>query len=310
MSAAATAGGPERLPPSAPPRQNRRFPGEEIQVEHAAQCIEAAIEERFGSRIPVGRELAGLDELQRIVEHRSHRRYSERTVEPPLLRLLLACALSAPSKSDLQQADIVHVADREKVRAMSDLVPDSPWIAEAPVLLVFCANNRRIRQIGEWRGKPFANEHLDHFMNAAVDAAIVMTTFIRAAEAVGLGTCPISMIRNKPREVSELLRLPEGVFPVAGLTAGYPREEGRITPRLPLEVTVHTDQHDESRVREHIEAYDRRRHELMPYRKQRSFRRFGEAPFYGWSEDKARQYGVPERTDWGAFVRSKGFSLK
>src|SRR4051812_3581516 len=113
MSAAATAGGPERLPPSAPPRQNRRFPGEEIQVEHAAQCIEAAIEERFGSRIPVGRELAGLDELQRIVEHRSHRRYSERTVEPPLLRLLLACALSAPSKSDLQQADIVHVADRE-----------------------------------------------------------------------------------------------------------------------------------------------------------------------------------------------------
>jgi hypothetical protein len=45
-----------------------------------------------------------------------------------------------------------------------------PWIADAPVFLVFCGNNRRIRQIGEWRGKPFANDHLDHFMNAAVDA--------------------------------------------------------------------------------------------------------------------------------------------
>jgi FMN reductase [NAD(P)H] len=275
-----------------------------------AKRIEAAIQERFGTPVPVDEHLAGLEELQRIVEHRSHRKYADTPVEPALLRLLFACALSAPSKSDLQQADIVHVADREKVRAITDLVPDMPWIAEAPVVLVFCANNRRIRQIGEWRGKPFVNEHLDHFMNAAVDTAIVMTTFIRAAEAVGLGTCPISMIRNKPNEISALLRLPEGVFPVAGLTAGYPREEGRITPRLPLDVTVHVDQHDDSRVREHIDAYDRRRQELMPYRRQRGFRRFGEAPFYGWSEDKARQYGVPERTDWGSFVRSKGFSLE
>jgi FMN reductase [NAD(P)H] len=281
-------------------------------VENAAgraQRIEAAIQERFGTRLPVDGQLPGLDELQRIVEHRSHRKYADTLVDPALLRLLLACALSAPSKSDLQQADIVHVADRENVRAITDLVPDMPWIAQAPVVLVFCANNRRIRQIGEWRGKPFVNEHLDHFMNAAVDAAIVMTTFIRAAEAMGLGTCPISMIRNKPREVSELLGLPQGVFPVAGLTAGYPAEEGRITPRLPLDATVHVDGYDDSRVREHIDAYDRRRHELMPYRKQRGFRRFGEAAFYGWSEDKARQYGVPERTDWGSFVRSKGFSL-
>jgi nitroreductase len=217
-----------------------------------AERIEAAIDERFGTRLTVNPALRGLEELQRIVEHRSHRKYAEIPVDPALLRLLFACALSAPSKSDLQQADIVHVADGEKVRAITDLVPDMPWIAEAPVVLVFCANNRRIRQIGEWRGKPFVNEHLDHFMNAAVDAAIVMTTFIRAAEAVGLGTCPISMIRNKPREVSELLHLPQGVFPVAGLTAGYPREDGRITPRLPLDVTVHIDRYDETRVREHI----------------------------------------------------------
>ena len=80
-------------------------------------------------------------------------------------------------------------------------------------------------------------------------------------------------------------------------------------PALPLDVTVHADHYDQSGVREHIDAYDRRRHDLMPYRKQRGFRRFGEAAFYGWSEDKARQYGVPERTDFGAFIRSKGFSL-
>ncbi len=272
--------------------------------------IQRAAVERFGAQLTIEPGWSGLDELACMMEHRSHRKYSGRAVEPGLLRLLFACALSAPSKSDLQQADIVHVADRAKIKAIADGIPDMPWIADAPVLLVFCGNNRRIRQIGEWRGKPFVNDHLDHFMNAAVDAGLVMMNFIRAAAAVGLGACPISAVRNRSEEVSRLLGLPEQVFPIAGLCVGYPAEEGRITPRLSPEVTVHTDRYDETGVKEKIEAYDRRRDALLPYRKQRNPERFGKADFYGWSEDKARQYAVPEREDFGAFIRNKGFSLK
>jgi FMN reductase [NAD(P)H] len=275
-----------------------------------ARQIETAFAERFGSEVRVPADLCGLEELARMAQHRSHRKYTDAPVAVDLLRLLFACALSAPSKSDLQQADIVHVADRGKVEAITALIPDMPWIARAPVLLVFCGNHRRLRQMGEWRRIPFANDHLDHFMNAAVDAGIVMTSFIRAAEAVGLGCCPISGIRNRPVEVSELLELPDWVFPLAGLTVGWPAEEGRITPRLPLEVTVHVDRFDESNVRENVDAYDRRRHALMPYRRQRLVKLHGEAPFYGWSEDKARQYSVPERADFGAFIRAKRFRLE
>ena len=275
-----------------------------------AQRVEAALAERFGAALSAAADLPGLDELARMAEHRSHRKFSDQRVAPGLLRLLFECALSAPSKSDLQQADIIHVADRAKVNAIADSIPDMPWIANAPVFLVFCGNNRRIRQIGDWRGKPFANEHLDHFLNAAVDAALVMMSFIRAAEAVGLGACPISHVRNHPRELSRLLELPDAVFPVAGLCVGYPAEPGRISARLPLEVTVHVDRYDESGVKEKIDAYDRRRHALAPYRRQRYADRYANVDFYGWSEDKARQYSVPERADFGAFIRSKGFSLK
>ena len=275
-----------------------------------AQRLEAALAERFGAALSAAADLPGLDELARMAEHRSHRKFSDQRVAPGLLRLLFECALSAPSKSDLQQADIIHVADRAKVNAIADSIPDMPWIANAPVFLVFCGNNRRIRRIGDWRGKPFANEHLDHFLNAAVDAALVMMSFIRAAEAVGLGACPISHVRNHPRELSRLLELPDAVFPVAGLCVGYPAEPGRISARLPLEVTVHVDRYDESGVKEKIDAYDRRRHALAPYRRQRYADRYANVDFYGWSEDKARQYSVPERADFGAFIRSKGFSLK
>lgn len=272
--------------------------------------IAHAAAERFGIDLHVTAETPGLEELARSLEHRSHRRYAERPVQPELLQLLFACAFSAPSKSDLQQADVIHVADPARRKAIVDTIPDMPWIMNAPIFLVFCANNRRIRQIGEWRGKSFVNEHLDHFMNAAVDAGLVMMNFIRAAEAAGLGTCPISAVRNRAKTVSDVLELPQGVFPVAGLCVGYPAEAGRITPRLALDVTVHEDRYDESDLRERIEAYDRRRHAVLPYRRQRNVDRFGELPIYGWSEDKARQYAVPERTDFGAFIRKQGFSLK
>ncbi|HEX9673722.1 MAG TPA: nitroreductase family protein [Burkholderiales bacterium] len=274
-----------------------------------AQRLDAALAERFGAAPAIDPELPGLDELARMAEHRSHRKFARREVEPALLRLLLACAFSAPSKSDLQQADVIHVADRAKVKAIADGIPDMPWIADAPVFLVFVGNNRRIRQIGGWRGKPFANDHLDHFLNAAVDTALVMMSFIRAAEAAGLGACPISHVRNHPHELCRMLELPDWMFPVAGLCAGYPAEPGRITPRLPLDVTVHVDRYDESGARERIDAYDRRRHALLPYRRQRYSDRYPNADFYGWSEDKARQYSVPERADFGAFIRSKRFNL-
>ncbi|MBI1990941.1 MAG: nitroreductase family protein [Betaproteobacteria bacterium] len=248
-----------------------------------SQRIERALEERFGTAIPVAADQPGSESLARLLEHRSHRKYLPQPVNPELLQLLFACALSSPSKSDLQQADIVHVADAAKRKLIADLIPDMPWVREAPVFLVFCGNNRRIRQVAELRGKPFANDHLDAFMNAAVDAGIVMTTF--------------------------MLALPDWVFPVAGLCAGYPAGRGVVTPRLPLGVTVHTDRFDETGIVDKIEGYDRRRAARQPYAKQRGIERYGKAEFYGWSEDKARQYSVVQRADFGAFIRGKRFNL-
>jgi FMN reductase [NAD(P)H] len=271
--------------------------------------IKRALKERFGAAIPVAADLPHAGSLARMLEHRSQRRYTPQPVSADLLKLLFACALSAPSKSDLQQADIVHVSDAAKRTAIADLIPDNPWVRAAPVFLVFCGNNRRTRQVAELRGKTFANDHLDAFMNAAVDAGIVLATFIQAAEAVCLGCCPISSVRNHAQTVSDLLALPDWVFPVAGLCVGYPSEEGQITSRLQLEVTVHTDRFDESDIAAKIDAYDRRRAVRQQYKKQRDVAQFGTGEFYGWSEDKARQYAKPERADFGAFIRGKKFNL-
>jgi nitroreductase len=274
-----------------------------------AASIEQSLAERFGERLQVDPALAGLDELARITGHRVHRDFLDKPVEPALLRLLCACALSAPSKSDLQQADILVVDAQEQRRAVISLMPDMPWLKDAPVLLVFLANGGRTPQLARLRGKPFPNDHLDLLFNAAVDSAIVMTTFMRAAAAVGLGCCPLSAIRDQADRVSDVLELPERVIPVAGLCAGWPAKPGRITPRLGLETTLHQDRYRQSDLDQQIEAYDRRRAARQPYGRQRAVERWGQAEFYGWSEDKARQYAEPLRSDFGAFLRAKGFCL-
>ena len=109
--------------------------------------------------------------------------------------------------------------------------------------------------------------------------------------------------------MSELLGLPERVIPLAGLCVGWPADPGRITPRLGLEVTLHEDRYEAGDLAQQLDAYDLRREERRPYRRQRVPERWGKAAVYGWSEDKARQYSEPLRTDFGAFVRAKGFRL-
>jgi nitroreductase/FMN reductase [NAD(P)H] len=269
----------------------------------------AALRARFGTAPTLSEAPQGVEVLADMANRRVMRRYQEKPVDPALIEVLCGVALSAPSKSDLQQADIIVVSDPAQRARLEALLPDNPWLKAAPVFLVFCGNNRRHRLLFEWRDRPFVNDHLDPFFNAAVDAGIVLATFCTAADRAGLGSCPISAIRNHAAEVAAILGLPRHVFPVAGLGVGWPAFEGVMSPRLGLDVTVHHDRYDETALRERVAAYDRRRKQVQPYRTQRQVERFGQSDTYGWSEDKARQYSVPERVDFGAFVRKIGFKL-
>ncbi len=250
--------------------------------------------------------------IERILSRRTHRSFAPKQVDDATLRTVTAAALSASSKSDYQQASILRVKDVAKRKAIADLIPAMPWIGTAPVFLVFCADARRLRRIAELRGHQPPRGNLEAFFNASVDAALVLQTFILAAEAAGLGCCPISVIRNHLAKVAPLLELPPGVVPVAGLCVGYPAGAGHASLRLPPAVTLHVDRYDDSSLASELDAYDRRRdaRHSIPPEKQRNPAKFGVAAFYGWSEDKARQQAEAEGGGFGAFVRSQGFTLE
>jgi len=246
---------------------------------------------------------------QSMAARGSCRAFLPETLDPALVRMLCAVALSAPSKSDLQQRDIILLNTKESRAALADLVPDQPWITGAPHIAIFCGNNRRQRDLHDRTGIAFANDHLDAFFNAAVDGGVALSAFVTAAEAAGLGACPISGVRNQVEAVAALLGLPDHVFPVAGVGFGTPARAPRMSARLPLDVTVHDTTYSETAWPDALPAYDAYRMGNGDYPTQRYPDSFGDAEIYGWSVDKARQYSQPERAGFGAFIRRIGFRL-
>lgn len=263
-----------------------------------AKSLTQAMQHRFGEIDTEPFPTDAPDVWKTLAGHASCRKFTGEKVPTETVKALAAVALSTPSKSDLQQRDIIIIENNQTRANLIEILTSGPlaqaWIADAPTLLVICGNNRRQRQIHEQHNKPFMNDHLDAFYNPVMDAGIALAGFIMAAEAIGLGCCPISAVRNDPQKVSALLSLPEYVFPAVGLAIGYPAEHPAPRARLPLSATVHVDQFDDTHVLQQIETYVRRRNELD-----------GSI----WSEQKTNQYSRPERQEFGSFVTDKGFRL-
>ena len=143
--------------------------------------------ERYGEAAASLEGQCDYSKLETMLRRGSCRSFLSTEIDIELIRLLCAAALASPTKSDLQQRDIVLLRDPETKSEIAQLVSSQSWVADAPCLLVFCGNNKRQRRLHELRGHPFANDHLDAFFNAAVDAGIALSAFVTAAEAVGLG---------------------------------------------------------------------------------------------------------------------------
>ncbi|HEY7576580.1 MAG TPA: nitroreductase family protein [Acetobacteraceae bacterium] len=268
----------------------------------------ALLRARFGIDLP---NVDVPPEVAPLLDRRVTRRYTDQPVPDPLLDALLAAAQSAPTKSDLQQYSVVVMRDRERIRQIADWIGTMDWIATAPVFLVWCGDMRRNQRLCEQHGMPHANNNLDTFLNTAVDCSLAMAQFIAAAEAIGLGSCPISYVRSHIERVTPLLGLPHGVYPVSGLSVGWPVFRRPVSMRLPPSVVVHRERYDDSAMADEVRAYDERRRAREPVApgSLKNNDVYPPRDGVGWSENVARQLSVPERFGFAAYLRTRGFDL-
>jgi FMN reductase [NAD(P)H] len=268
----------------------------------------ALLNARFGIDLP---DTEVPDAIASLIDRRVTRRYTDQDVPGPLLDALLAAAQSAPAKSDLQQFSVVMMRDRARIKRIADWIGTMDWIATAPVFLVWCGDMRRGQRLCAMHRMPHANNNMDTFLNTAVDCTLAMAQFMTAADAAGLGTCPISYVRSHIERVSPLLGLPSGVYPVAGLTVGWPLFRRPVSMRLPPSLVVHRERYDDSALEADIAAYDQRRNARDPVAAGglKNNDVYPPRDGVGWSENAARQLSVPERFGFGAWLKTRGFDL-
>ena len=255
------------------------------------QPYESELTARFGFDLDLGGEAEDDPWIRQVLLRRTQRRYSDRPVPELLVRLILAAAFSASSKSDFQQASVIRVEDRAQRDKLAALIPDMPWIGNAPVFLVFLGDARRLERVAE---HPVANGTLEGFFNATVDAALALADLHPRRRDPG----PRHLPDQRPAQPHRRGRRDPGAARqgVPGRRA-VPRLSGAAGLHLACacrpSATVHRDRYDDGAIAA-VDAYDRRRdarHSLKD--RQKSPEIFGTAEFYGWSEDKARQAMTP-----------------
>lgn len=243
--------------------------------------------------------------------HGSVRRYKPDPVPATVVETIVAAGQRASTSSNMQTYSVVAVTQQESRDQLAKLCGGQKHISQAPVFLAWCADRYRLERLNEMRGYEHNAEYLENFLVAAVDAAIAAQNAALAAESLGLGICYIGGIRNNPASVIELLGLPKYLFPVTGMTLGYPADKPPIRPRLPVDAILHWERYKPNQDIA-LRAYDRTMIETGIYKGRQVDipDREGELEDYGWLEHTARRTSQPKRTDLLDMVKAQGFGMK
>lgn len=250
--------------------------------------------------------IASNDTVTTLLCHSSCREFADTPISDSMRQTLFAAAQSAPSKSNLQQYSFIEVTDPALKQQLEHLLPKLDWAFQAPMLTFALGDLHRNQLISALHGHVYNAHPEDAFLNAAVDAALATQALITAAESFGLGTCPLSQIRERLDEITSLLSLPAHVFPICAIAIGYPlhAQSRVISPRLPAQVVVHTNRYQPPSP-EVIHAYDQKFTKAVGAPKPRYPEYFGDPTAASWSNNVARQTAVAERSQLRSFLRAQ-----
>jgi FMN reductase (NADPH) len=247
--------------------------------------------------------------IEQIEQHGSVRNYRSESVSRQVIKQIVHAGQRASTSSNLQTYSVVVTEDQQVRERLQDLCGNQQHIGQAPVFLTWCADFSRLGRVCRQQGYPLEAGYLENFLVSAVDCALAMQNAGLAAESLGLGFCYIGAIRNQPSEIISLLELPQYVFPVSGMTLGWPVQSPRIRPRLPLEAVLHWERYDEDDLDE-LQAYDQEMISTGIYSGRQVSGPSAPEDRYGWMEHSARRVAKPSRPNLREAVERAGFSLK
>jgi len=162
--------------------------------------------------------------VELLMQHRSIRKYQDKEVPEETIETIIRAGQQAAFA--YQAYSVLLSRDRKK----------HPF--GAPLYFIPCVDLNKIELIMKKRGWRIRMCDLSAFLLSLQDAAYMAQNIVIAAESFGLGTCYIGSVPYFADKVAERFDLPTKVFPLVGITVGYPGENPPTRPRYPLKFTL------------------------------------------------------------------------
>ncbi|TCM90937.1 FMN reductase (NADPH) [Paenibacillus sp. BK033] len=240
--------------------------------------------------------------IAKLLQHRSIRKFTKDPITQEQLDAILSAAQQASTSSNMQAYSIIGITDKVLRSELAKLAGNQAYIEESPVFLVWCADLYRWEQAAKRHYGEVIPSTTENFIIGTVDTALAAQNAAVAAESLGLGIVYIGGIRNQPDKVSELLKLPQHVYPVFGMCIGVPDQSPLERPRLPRQAVYFENTYKQDAIDSAIDAYDET---LSAYMTARSN---GKASAT-WSQSMAGKAG-PVRIHMRSFLEKQGFKLE
>jgi len=219
--------------------------------------------------VSIGRSYPN-ETLRLLIERASCRNFAERDIPAETLQLILEAGTCAATGGNLQPYSIILIQEPAARHRLAELSHQA-FVAQAPALLLFCIDWRRLGRWAALEAAPFtAADSFQHFWISFQDTIICAQNICTAADAFGLGSVYVGSVLCFFRELREMFALPDQVQPVVLLCLGYPQAQSTPRRKLGVETVVHRERYrdpaDADLLRAFEEKYPGRRVEITPDR--------------------------------------------
>lgn len=171
------------------------------------------------------------DMLRQLAARKSVRVFEDTPVPPEAEAAILEAAFQAPTAGNQQLYTILNIKKPEIKQKLSKTCDNQPFIAGAPLMLVFLADCRRWHDAYLAAGLYPRPPGVGDLVLACCDALIAAQNTVVAAHALGLGSCYIGDILEQKEAHTRLLGLEPWVLPVAMVVYGRPTRQQRQRPK-------------------------------------------------------------------------------
>ncbi len=202
--------------------------------------------------------------LEVIHRRKSIRAYEDRPITEAERNAIIQAAMRAPTAGNMMLYSIIHVKDQESKETLARTCDNQPFIAEAPLVLLFLADYQRwydyflLSGVEDLAAQPLQKPEAGDLFLACCDTLIAAQTAVIAAESLGIGSCYIGDILENYETHRELFKLPEYAVPICLLCFGYPTRQERERPmsnRFARDFIVFEDEYRRLEPREYEEMY-------------------------------------------------------